>query len=337
MAGAYSFNRLYTRHLENTALAHAEQRAAQLAQQAFDERMKNQGRAKPDAHQQTNRGKEYSFSTQLDAARAKIKPASPATLIAPLKHAIKAIPSRYIPAPNSKIIALVIDDIGYKRQEGQRVLALPGKLTVAVLPFTPYAKILAMQAPSEGKEVMLHAPMEPKNLNRWGDGLMQNMSEDELRTNFVNMIDAIPNLVGINNHMGSELTENARIMQWLMAELPERGLYFIDSRTTADSMAFNIAQKLGIPSYERDIFLDHSRKPIDINRQFDKLIQTANKGGMALGIGHPYPETMAVLEARLPELHKQGIELVTVSELLNAREKRQHLAQQITTSDRTPL
>ncbi|WP_053980227.1 divergent polysaccharide deacetylase family protein [Marinagarivorans algicola] len=234
--------------------------------------------------------------------------------------------SSYTPAQSSNIMAIVIDDIGYQRREGLRTLHLPGKLTIAVLPFTPFAQTLAKRAPKLGKEVMLHAPMEPKALQHWGEGLTAVMTETELRNDFVAMINDIPNLIGVNNHMGSGLTENAQVMDWLMAELPQRGLYFIDSRTSAKSAAYTAAKKRGIPTYQRDIFLDNNRDKKAINQQLNRLIRATQKTGMALGIGHPYPETLDVLEQRLPELKALGIELVTVSELLNARSRREAFA-----------
>ena len=323
MAGAFSLDHIYQRHIENARLAQAEQAAAERAQAIVA--------------QKKSRLIELKKQREKQAAQQLAATQKPNKTKATAKEAPKKVAfSSYIPAASSQIVAIVIDDIGYQRQEGERTLALPAKLTVAVLPFTPFAKSLAKQAPAAGKEVMLHAPMEPKKLSYWGDGLKASMPEQALRESFNSMINDIPNLVGINNHMGSGLTENAEIMAWLMAELPARGLYFIDSRTTAASAAYDAAKKLGIPTYERDIFLDHSRKPKDISRQLDKLVQTAQKNGMALGIGHPYPETLQVLEQRLPQLHAQGIELVTVSELLNARADRVQLALQTNKHRGTP-
>ena len=327
MAGAFSLDHVYQRHMETSRLAKAERIAADRAQAIVAQNIKRAEEKRQQAMQKPI----YS-----QPATHKVTSAPKATK-APQKNINKVVFSSYTPAPGSQIIAIVIDDIGYQRQEGERTLAIPGKLTVAVLPFTPFAKTLAKQAFLEGKEVMLHAPMEPKKLSYWGEGLKASMPEKALRESFNSMINDIPNLVGINNHMGSGLTENAEIMAWLMEELPERGFYFIDSRTTAASAAYSAAQKLGIPTYERDVFLDHSRNPKDISRQLDKLIQTAQKNGMALGIGHPYPETLKVLEKRLPQLRAQGIELVTVSELLNARAKRIRLAQELNIDNKTPI
>lgn len=321
MAGAFALDHVYKTHIETARLAEAERIAATDAEALSKQRqlkLADQKRQR-DIHTQNQ-----------NIQPKKISPAQPAVTKKTVQTTVKkAIFSSYTPAASSPIVAIVIDDIGYQRQEGERTLALPAKLTVAVLPFTPFAQSLAKQAPLEGKEVMLHAPMEPKKLSYWGEGLKASMPEKALRESFNSMINDIPNLVGINNHMGSGLTENAEIMAWLMEELPGRGFYFIDSRTTAASAAYSAAKKLGIPTYERDVFLDHSRNPKDISRQLDKLILEAKKNGMALGIGHPYPATLKVLEKRLPELHKQGIEFVTVSELLNARAQRVQLAQQI--------
>lgn len=318
MLGAFMLNRAYTLHIENIELAEAEQWAAERAQQAL-------------IHQNRLASERLRLKIQQERKQEKLNQQKAQHLKeqqqkVALQPSKKTLFSNYVPAPNSHIMAIVIDDIGYKRQEGERTLSLPGKLTVAVLPFTPYAKTLAQQAPAQNKEVMLHAPMEPKKLSYWGEGLTSAMTRTQLQHDFIAMINDIPNLMGVNNHMGSGLTENTQIMEWLMAELPARGLYFIDSRTSAKSAAYNAAQKLGIPAYKRDIFLDNNRNINDINTQFDQLIETTLNKGMALGIGHPYPETLAVLEQRMPELKKLGIELVTVSELLNARSHRTELA-----------
>ena len=329
LVGAYLIDNAYQMRQEHIALQEAERRAASEALAAEHARIEAQRRAAIVAkskHQTIKPVKPNTvFETEL-ATQAQAQDAKPPTKAKTKVTKAQAYHSQYTPDSSSTIVAIVIDDIGYKRFEGERTLALPGKLTVAVLPFTPYAQSLALQAPKHGKEVMLHAPMEPKRLSRWGEGLTSQMNEHELRASLVAMIDDIPNLAGVNNHMGSGLTENLEAMQWLMEELPPRGLYFIDSRTTAASQALASAKKRGIPTYERDIFLDHSRDTKTIARQFDKLIATAQKHGQALGIGHPYPETLEVLESRLPALKKAGVELVTVSELLNAVKARRTLA-----------
>lgn len=332
--GAYLIDNAYQMRQEHMALQEAERRAASEALAAEHARIEAQRRAAITAKEVVTPAEARQVhEVELTAQPAQSRAATPTPHAASPRA--QAFHSKYTPDSSSTIVAIVIDDIGYKRFEGERTLALPGKLTVAVLPFTPFAQSLALKAPKHGKEVMLHAPMEPKRLSRWGQGLTSDMNEHELRSSLVAMIDDIPNLAGINNHMGSGLTENLEAMQWLMEELPPRGLYFIDSRTTASSQALASAKRRGIPSYERDIFLDHSRDAKTISQQFDKLIATAQKHGQALGIGHPYPETLKVLESRLPELQKAGVELVTVSELLNAVKARRTLAH--SSNDERPL
>ncbi|HEY7772872.1 MAG TPA: divergent polysaccharide deacetylase family protein [Marinagarivorans sp.] len=337
MAGATALNQLYNQHLSKVAEARAAHFSAQQAsehkrrqQQALQRQQEKTKQHNAKATQRIQAIKKEQATQQLAEPLGRKTPVSG-------NHPKKTNFSSYTPSSSSRIIAIVIDDIGYKRHEGERTLALPGKVTVAVLPFTPFAHTFAQQAPRQGKEVMLHAPMEPKNFNAWGEGLTANMPEKALRALFNNMINDIPNLVGINNHMGSGLTENAQIMSWLMEELPARGLYFIDSRTTAASAAFEAANKLGIPTYQRDVFLDNNREPNAISQQFDKLVHAAQTNGMALGIGHPYPETLSLLEKRLPELQQQGIELVTVSELLNAQARRIQLALQANEKKRSNI
>ncbi len=344
--GCFALNNIYLAHIDAKAMAQVEKNGIERVRiEQQQQSLKPQITPKPNSA--NTRTRTATATTKPSTAPSKLAtPPKAASTVANTNKAInnprtintssnsddsagftnRGTPSIYTPAAGSKIVAIVIDDIGYQHGEGERTLRLPGKLTVAVIPFTPYAKSLASEAQQKNKEVMLHAPMEPKNLNRWGEGLNNAMTETQLRSTFVAMINSIPNLVGINNHMGSGLTENSQIMNWLMSELPARQLYFVDSRTSPNSQAFNAAQQQGVPSYSRDVFLDHSRNPKDISRQLDILINTAKKQGMALGIGHPYPETLSVLEKRLPEFKAAGIEFVTVSELLNAQRNRLQLA-----------
>jgi polysaccharide deacetylase 2 family uncharacterized protein YibQ len=142
-------------------------------------------------------------------------------------------------------------------------------------------------------------------------------------------LQAVPHVIGVNNHMGSQLTQNPEAMDWLMTELKQQGLFFIDSRTSADSLAMATAISQQLPTDERDVFLDHERTQAFISKQFDYLLKLAKRDGHALAIGHPYPETLDLLEQRLPQLQAQGIELVSISELLQPAIKAQaHLDKQ---------
>ncbi len=214
------------------------------------------------------------------------------------------------------LVALIIDDIGYQLASGRRSIALPGAVTLAVLPFSPHARALANLALKEGKELMLHAPMEPGNAVRWEGGLSNDMDRAALRRSLAGMLQALPQVRGVNNHMGSALTANRQAMDWIMEELKQKGLYFVDSRTSAQSQAYPAALSRAVPTAKRDVFLDHDRSRDAIARQFALLIGKAKQNGFAVGIGHPYPETLDFLEQALPELAPLGVELVSVSQLL---------------------
>lgn len=217
-------------------------------------------------------------------------------------------------------LAIIIDDIGYSAMLGQRSLALPGAFTYAVLPLAPHGPRLARQAADAGKEIMIHNPMSNiQGLPLDAGALSGDMDWHNFSTTLTDNIDALPEARGLNNHMGSQLTQEAAPMGWLMEQLSARGLYFIDSRTTADSRAWETAQRYQVPSLERDVFLDHERDPEQIARQLDQAIALARTRGYAIAIGHPYPETLEVLEQLQPKLDAAQVTLVSVSELLQNR------------------
>jgi polysaccharide deacetylase 2 family uncharacterized protein YibQ len=129
-------------------------------------------------------------------------------------------------------------------------------------------------------------------------------------------LSSIPHLKGVNNHMGSRLTQETEPMQWLMAELRPRGLYFVDSRTSAQTKAFEIAKSQQVPSLKRDVFLDDINETHAIEQELNRALQLAHKQGAAVAIGHPYPATLHVLEHIEPLLQKQGVRLVYASQLI---------------------
>ena len=222
------------------------------------------------------------------------------------------------------MISIIIDDMGYKYKAGQRAVSLNGNITYAFLPNAPYAQRLAKQAHQQQKEIMLHLPMESEANNRLGDGaLTQCMTEKEFKNLVHRNLATIPHVRGFNNHMGSRLTKSPRLMEWLMqAAMFRDDLYFVDSRTTTESVAQYEADRRQIAATRRDVFLDYERSIDTVAKQLDELVETANRYGTALAIGHPYPETLAALEAWLPTLEQQGIKLVPVSELIRAQYQR---------------
>jgi polysaccharide deacetylase 2 family uncharacterized protein YibQ len=214
-------------------------------------------------------------------------------------------------------LAIIIDDIGYNKAQSERAARLNGKFTLAVLPFTPYGLSSAQLAHSCGKELMLHLPMSALKHQTLGKGaLVSGMEKAEFVTTLRQNLNSIPHLKGVNNHMGSRLTQEAEPMQWLMAELRPRGLYFVDSRTSAQTKAFDIARSQQVPSLKRDVFLDDSQEPKAIEQELNRAIKLARERGAAVTIGHPYPATLDILEDIESLLKKQGVRLVYASQLL---------------------
>ncbi len=215
-------------------------------------------------------------------------------------------------------IAIIIDDMGNQRALGLQALELPGSITYAFLPHTPYAVRFARLAHLLDREIMLHLPMETEAGHRLGPGgLTSAQSQRELLENLRQDLQAIPHIRGVNNHMGSLLTQRIQPMRWVMEALQKNPrLFFVDSRTSPDTVAGKAAVQNGIPTLARDIFLDHVQDPTTITHQFQRLIALAKLQGGALAIGHAHPETLAVLETELRRLDQYGVQLVSVSRLL---------------------
>ncbi len=218
-------------------------------------------------------------------------------------------------------IVLIIDDLGNWRSAGMRVTSLPGPVACAVLPLTPFAAQIAEEAFIAGKEVMLHLPLAPIKHDEIMTGtIFIDTTRKQLARIFSVYIDSIPLVVGVNNHMGSMLTQHPGHMAWIMHEISQRdGLFFVDSYTSEASVALKIATEKGIPAIRRDIFLDNVTTEAAIDREFSQLKQLARRNGVAVGIGHPYPATLAYLERILPQLAGEGIQLVSVAESIRYR------------------
>ena len=215
-------------------------------------------------------------------------------------------------------IAIIIDDLGYHRQNGQAIADLPAPVTCAVIPYSPHGRKLAERASRAGKEVLVHLPMAAgQHIRLDRGGLQQGISENELLDTVRQALSQIPQARGLNNHMGSALTEQDEPMGWLMAELKAHQLFFVDSRTSGRSVAQQVARQQGLANAGRDIFLDNERDLVKINAQFNKLIRLARQRGQAIAIGHPYPETVHYLQQVLPLMDDAGIQVVPVSSLLD--------------------
>ena len=213
-------------------------------------------------------------------------------------------------------IAIIIDDMGHNLHEGKRLANLDQPLTLAFLPYRRHTDTLARLAHSREKEIMLHAPMaNTRNFGLGAGGLTSQMDEQSLTTTLRRALQSIPYVRGVNNHMGSLLTQQLRPMDWVMKELYRYPVYFVDSRTIASSVAGDVAAAYQVPTLTRDVFLDHEQTEEFVDKQFRELIRRAEENGSAVGIGHPHTVTVDYLEKHLPLLDEQGIAVATVSGL----------------------
>jgi polysaccharide deacetylase 2 family uncharacterized protein YibQ len=212
-------------------------------------------------------------------------------------------------------IGLIIDDLGNNLHEGERAAHLPGAVACAILPHTRYARTIADAAFGSGKEVMLHLPMESRDAREEpGPGQLDTgMPALEMRATLDYNLTTVPHVVGVNNHMGSLLTTEPVAMDWLMRELGQRHLFFIDSRTAATSVAAARARLFGVPVLERDVFLDDDLSPQGVQAQLERLERLARRRGFALAIGHPHPVTLTALEKWLPRLQERGVRLIPLT------------------------
>ena len=214
-------------------------------------------------------------------------------------------------------MVVIIDDLGDNLKKGLAAVHLPGPVTLAIMPHTPFGPRLAHAGHQLGKEIMLHAPMQNHAGKRLGPGgLTSTMDEASFKTTLKNGLASIPYVEGLNNHMGSALTEMSQPMAWTMEVAAEQNLFFIDSRTSAKSQALQQARLKHIPSQSRDVFLDNDLRPEALKKQFDQAVRIAKRHGAAILIGHTYPESVAFLQDNLPKLDEMGISLVSASALL---------------------
>jgi uncharacterized protein len=223
-------------------------------------------------------------------------------------------------SPTAPIVSIVIDDLGHNPREDRRTIALPAAITVAILPHTDRSVALAEEARRAGKEVLLHLPMDPKDDAGASAGpgrLESHMSAPEIAAMFAYDLQTVPHAVGVNNHMGSRVTQNAASMNALMRAIRARGnLFFLDSLTSPNSVAARAAEENGVPALRRDVFLDNERSEAAVLAALQRLEKLTVSQGRAIAIGHPYPETLAALERWIPQAQARGIRIVPLAAML---------------------
>jgi len=222
-------------------------------------------------------------------------------------------------------LAIVIDDLGYDRRRGLQAIRLPGRLTVAVMPHTPNARFLAEAAHDAGREIILHHPMQGSNYRHNGTELKGTLTLDmgpaDIRFALRQALTSVPHCIGINNHTGSTLTQARSHMYWLMQQVASTDLYYLDSRTTTQTVAGEAAQAWGVPFVSRDVFLDHHNDRASIAKQFKYAVKLAKRRGHAVLIAHPRPLSLELLAQQLPLLDSSEVELVHASELIGVRDR----------------
>lgn len=216
--------------------------------------------------------------------------------------------------------AILIDDLGYDLQVVTQLLALQEPLTFAILPGERYSKVIAEKVTNAGYEVILHQPMEPLDYPKINVGkraILMKMDKQQLREMLEKNIRDVPYINGINNHMGSRVTEDAEKTQEIMNILKEHRLFFVDSKTSPKSIAYKTAKKTGIKTAYNQVFLDNQDDLEYIKKQLDKVAEIAFKNKKVIAIGHcERKETLLALQEKLPEFKKLGIEIVPVSQLV---------------------
>lgn len=216
-------------------------------------------------------------------------------------------------------LVVVMDDLGYSLRRAERVLALPGPVTLGLLPFAPDTAAIAARARATGHEIILHQPMEPLPAAHAVPArgtLTVDMPPDHFAAQMEAALAAVPGIVGVNNHTGSRLTQDPPAMRRLMSLLRQRGLMFLDSRTTAATVAYDMAREARIPALERDVFLDHVIEQKAMAAEFQRALEIARRRGQAIIIAHPHDATLSFLESALAAL-PQEFSLVSLETLIS--------------------
>ncbi len=229
-----------------------------------------------------------------------------------------AIAKRQKP-PRRADIVLILDDVGFDHQPLAPAMAIDPNVNFAVLPNSRNAREVAAALHARGFEVLCHLPMEPEGYPAVspGDGaVLTSMSNVEIARATRANIGSVPFARGVNNHMGSRATADRRVMTSVLGALPH-GMYFIDSKTTGDSVAAAVAHSMKVKTASRSVFLDDVQSEAEIRRQLASLTHAAEQHGVAVGIGHMYPSTIRVLADAAPSLRARGVHFVRASAVVD--------------------
>jgi len=226
-----------------------------------------------------------------------------------------------VPSPRvagRPMIVVIIDDLGVDRRRAEQVVKLPGPLTLSFMSYASDLSRMTAEARQRGHELMVHVPMQPMSttIDAGPQALVVGLSPDEIRRRLDWALSRFDGYIGINNHMGSRFTADSAAMAVVMAELRRRGLAFVDSVTSAQSVGVQVAHQYGVPVVARDVFLDNDQSVALVQAQLAKLEARARRTGFAIAIGHPHDATITALAGWLPSLQNKGFVLVPVSTLI---------------------
>jgi polysaccharide deacetylase 2 family uncharacterized protein YibQ len=221
---------------------------------------------------------------------------------------------------NAAEIAIIIDDMGNTPRDAS-AFNLPKEVAFSILPLTYLSERFSRRAAKEKREVMLHIPMEALSGKALGPGaITADMNPEQIRLMLNKALVSVPDAIGVNNHMGSKLTQLRQPMHTTMSFLTEKQLFFLDSRTTPNTVAEQIARTRGVLTTKRNVFLDHELDASEMEVQFQRLISLSKKYGTAVCIAHPYPESIKYLSAAIERLSEHNVRLIPISEIVKLQE-----------------
>jgi polysaccharide deacetylase 2 family uncharacterized protein YibQ len=269
------------------------------------------------------RPKPHRKLTHVAVTVPSASPAAPASPLAtatpePSPLATQSPAATQSSAPGAAKLAIIIDDCGQWLDTERALIALPVPLTLSVLPHVRYTALIAQEASAAGKGVMLHLPMEPRSHVYPGPGeIKTGMTDEEVTQQTEDDVAQVPLAKGANNHEGSEASESDRVMKDVIAVMKEHDLFFIDSRTSAKSVAQVIAEDDGVATAKRDVFLDDKPDLADTEAMLERAVALAKANGSAIAIGHPKPTTLAAIRDIYPKLQAGGVQLVLAQDLVH--------------------
>ena len=218
-----------------------------------------------------------------------------------------------------KVVAVIIDDVGHSKPAARPFIEMDYPVALSILPGRTFSRDLAAEAAQRGKTILLHLPMEPEGYPEIDPGpgaILLSQSREEIREVLERDLASIPGVVGINNHMGSRATTDPMVMEAVLDLINKKELFFIDSRTSPETIALKLAREMGIPSARRDVFLDNIPTPIAIDARTDELLDLVEKRGWAIGIGHANIETANALERMAKKVSQRNIQWISLESLI---------------------